>query len=376
MTIPTRKYGLNGPELTILGFGAMRLPGFRSGKYEEFMETAAGLLRRGIELGINYIDTAQIYDSGNSEIAVGKAIRGYRDRVFISTKISPRFISSADNLKKMIDESCKRLDTEKIDIFYFHGLRYKDFIGRVAEMKLLKVIEKLQAEGRINLLSFSSHDTPENIGKLIDSGAFSGMLVQYNFVDEANTEVISRAKEKGMGVGIMGPVGGGRLAGTGPDFTSLIPSKFEDAPALALKFVWSNPNVTTALSGMESEDVLKANVQNAKSFANLTEDQKSMVKEIQQKLDGLKEIYCTGCGYCIPCEQKVNIPGIFNLLISHEVLGAKKYAKRMYSLIGAVVVLPGKNASFCIECGECEEKCPQNIPIIEQLKRSHELLSG
>ncbi|MDD5224929.1 MAG: aldo/keto reductase [bacterium] len=374
MAIPRRKFGHSGPELTILGFGAMRLPGFRTGDFDTHMEGAVKLLRRGIELGINYIDTAQLYDAGHSEIAVGRAIREARDRVFISTKILPNLVSSADHFQSLFEESCERLQTRRIDIFYFHGLYWKQFRGQFAEMGLLKAAEKLRAGGRIGLLGFSSHDRPENIGRLIDTGAFDGMLVQYNLVDEVNAGVISRAGEKGMGVTLMGPVGGGRMAGTGPDFTRLVPPEFGDAPALALKFVWSNPDVTCALSGMESESVLEANVRSAKNYAPLTSAGRAEVAVLQKKLEKLREIYCSGCGYCLPCPEKVNIPGIFNLLICHQVLGAERYARDMYRLIGVLPIIPGSDASACIECGQCEDKCPQKIHIIDQLKRSHELL--
>jgi len=376
MTIPMRKFGRNGPDLSILGFGAMRLPGFREGRYDEFMEQAVSLLRKGIELGINYIDTAQLYDTGYSEIAVGKAINGFRDQVFISTKIPPRLLTGPDDLMRLIDESYSRLGTDRIDIFYFHGLAWEQFERQLMGMKLLETAEKLQAEGRIGLLGFSSHDTPENIEKLIDTGAFAGMLVQYNIIDEKNEEVISHAHQTGMGVAIMGPVGGGRLAGAGPDFTRLIPKEVENAPAWALRFVWSNDGVTTALSGMESEAILEANVALAQNFSPLTKAHYEQVSELNEKLEGLREIYCSGCGYCIPCEQEVNIPVIFNLLICHEVFGAENYAKRLYGLLGQIPILPGKDASSCIECGECEERCPQKISIMEQLKRTHELLSG
>lgn len=375
MTIPTKRFGHKGPELSILGFGAMRLPGFRQGRYQDCMDEAVYLLRRGIELGINYIDTAQLYDMGYSEIAVGKAIHGYQDRVHISTKTLLPMVASADDFNRLFEESCKRLDTERVDIFYFHGLLYKQFEGQIRQMKLLAEVEKLQASGRIGTLGFSCHDTPDNIHRLIDTGAFGGILVQYNFIDETNADVIAHAHNKGMGVAIMGPVGGGRLAGVGPDFTKLVPTEFGNSPALALKFVWSNPGVTVALSGMESEAILEANVKLAQGFTPMTEQDYAKLDELRQKLAGLKEIYCSGCGYCLPCEQEVYIPGIFNLLICHEIFGAKQYAKDIYRMIGFTPVVPGRNASACIECGKCEEKCPQKVPIMEQLKRTHELLS-
>jgi predicted aldo/keto reductase-like oxidoreductase len=323
MSIPIRKFGRDGPDLSILGFGAMRLPGFREGKYDEYMGDAAGLLRRGIELGVNYIDTAQLYNAGYSEIAVGKAISGLRDRVFISTKISPRFLASPDDLTRLIDESYDRLQTDRIDIFYFHGLDWAQFGEQLIEMKLLETAQKLQTEGRIRLICFSSHDAPENIAKLIETGAFAGMLVQYNLIDERNADVISLAHERGMGVAVMGPVGGGRLAGSGPDFQRLVPRAFENAPEMALRFVWSNPAVTTALSGMESQAVLERNLALAEGFSPLTTEQYAQLGGMNQQLEKLKEMYCTGCGYCLPCDEEVNIPGVFNLLVCHEVFGAE-----------------------------------------------------
>jgi predicted aldo/keto reductase-like oxidoreductase len=375
MSIPTRKFGRQGPDLSILGFGAMRLPGFREAKYDEHMDEAVDLLRRGIDLGINYIDTAQLYNAGYSEIAVGKAISPARDQVYVSTKIAARFLSSPEDLSRLIDESLERLQTDRIDIFYFHGLGWSDFEERLTGMKLLDAAEKLQAEGRIGRVCFSSHDTPENIEKLIDSGTFAGMLVQYNLIDETQAGVIARAHEQGMGVAVMGPVGGGRLAGSGPDFTRLVPPEFETAPEMALQFVWSNDGVTTALSGMESEAILESNVGLAGSFTPVNEAQRAQIAELNRQLDKIRELYCTGCKYCLPCDEEVNIPAIFNLLICREVFGAEAYAKRLYGLLGNIPILPGKNASHCVECGQCEDRCPQKIQIMEQLKRAHELLA-
>jgi predicted aldo/keto reductase-like oxidoreductase len=174
----------------------------------------------------------------------------------------------------------------------------------------------------------------------------------------------------------MGPVGGGRLSGSGPDFTRLIAEELGDAPTLALNFVWSNHNVTCALSGMETTEILEKNVRLAEKFSPLSGAEYEKIRELQARLEGLREFYCSGCGYCMPCEQDVNIPGIFNLYICHEIFSARRYARDFYSMIGILPHLPGKNAAACIECGECEEKCPQKIPIVEQLKKAHELMSS
>ena len=144
---------------------------------------------------------------------------------------------------------------------------------------------------------------------------------------------------------------------------------------MALRFVWSNPAVTTALSGMESVQILENNRALAEGFSPLTAEQRTQLGEMNEQLAKLREMYCTGCGYCLPCDEEVNIPSVFNLLVCHEVFGAERYAKRLYGLLGKIPILPGKDASYCVECGRCEEKCPQKIPIMEQLRRTHELLS-
>lgn len=365
-----RRFGKTNAELTVLGFGAMRLPGFHTGKWDEHMDSAAEFIRKGIDGGINYVDTALIYDVGNSEKAVGMALKGVRENVYISTKILPSAIQSADDFEKTLDGCLERLDTDYIDFFYFHGLGIQEIDGVLREKKILERADELLSRGVIRHLGFSSHDKPENVIALIESGLFECMLVQYNYIDVSYADAIARAHEADMGVAIMGPVGGGRLSGMGPEFNRLIPESLGAAPELAFRFVWSNPNVTTTLSGMDRPEVLEANLKLAQSYEPLSEADDDNLKKLQESFDAFKAIYCTGCGYCMPCEHGVKIPDVFYALICHKVMGATHYAKFRYNF-----QLRNNQADKCIECGECEPKCPQKIPIIKRLKWAHELLA-
>ncbi len=366
-----RRFGKTGLDLGILGFGAMRLPGFSTGQYNKYMDRAVELMREGIERGINYIDTAALYDGGKSEEAVGRALKGRREQVVVSSKILPSLLKSGNQLDYLIEASLKRLDTSYLDVFYLHGLTLGELEGPLRQLKIIERIDKLKSQGLIRHLGYSSHDKPDNIIGLIQSGLFECMLVQYNFLDMSNAEAIARAHAADMGVALMGPLGGGRLSGMGPEFNRLIPESLGSAPRLALRFVWNNPHVTTALSGMDRPEVLDENLATAESFTPSAAAEADGLAKLQEAFEDFRSIYCTGCGYCLPCEQKVKIPDIFYALICHKVLGSADYAKFRYNFF-----LKNHKADLCVECGECEEKCPQQIEIIEQLKEAHRILGG
>jgi len=203
------------------------------------------------------------------------------------------------------------------------------------------------------------------------------MLVQYNILDLVNEEMIKYAHEKGLGVVIMGPVGGGRLSGNPPEeMQSFLTKDRTNFTDLALRFVFSNPHVSVALSGMGTEDMVDDNLAIASGEYILAEKEKENIKVLTEKFKELTDNLCTNCKYCEPCPEEVAISFIFRSLIMHDVYGDKKNGKMFYSKIGQPNWPPGNQADACIECGECEPKCPQKIPIIEQLKKSHKILAG
>lgn len=374
-----RALGKTGIKTSILGFGAMRLPTIKPDDPASIdEELAIKIIRQAIDGGVTYVDSAYVYHKGMSEVIVGKALKdGYREKVAIMTKNPVRMVEKTEDYTKFLDEELQRYDTNYIDVYLFHGLSWERFEDKVIKLGLLDKAKEAKKEGKIKHIGFSSHDKPENIIKLLDTGEFEVILVQYNILDNNNIDVISHAAKKGIGVCVMGPVAGGRLALEPPEelkqYLSDGMATFTD---LAFKHVWSNPNVSVALSGMGDEEMVRMNLQ----FANnenytLTEKEQQKAKAIGETYKKLSDLICTQCGYCEPCEQNVSIKQIMKQLIHWQVYGWD-LAKRFYNNIGKTPISPGNNASACIECKECEEKCPQGIPIVEKLKEAHQIFTG
>ena len=237
---------------------------------------------------------------------------------------------------------------------------------------------KAKEEGLIRHKCFSSHDKPENIKTLIDTGDFEGMLVQYNLLDRRNEEAIAYAAEKGLGVAIMGPVGGGRLVAPSEQIQKTVGAK--STPEVALRFVLSNPNVTLTLSGMNSMAMVEENTATAGREEPLTAEEKQQVMGMLEETKQLSDLYCTGCGYCMSCPNDIDIPANFTAMNYYNVWGLAEHAKKEYNRLGEKKISDGSRveawAEACIECGECEPKCPQDIPIREQLKETATALSS
>ncbi|MEN6644619.1 MAG: aldo/keto reductase, partial [Armatimonadia bacterium] len=299
-----RPYGNTGKQVSALGYGAMRLP---FGDPDESVR----LMQLGMDLGINYIDTAFGYGGeGRSEIYVGKAIAGRRDKVYIASKNPCWSDETPEGWWQRLETTLERMQTDYIDFYkVIHSLTWDQFT-RAYEPTLQKEALKAKEQGIIKHLVFSVHDTPENIIKLVETGLFEGMLLQYNLLDRQNEEAIARAHELGMGVEIMGPVGGGRLGMHSEKLQTLIPSAASTAE-LALRFVLANPNVTIAFSGMNTEQQVRENCAVASREEPLSGAEIEAINQALQDNQKLAELYCTGCEYCLPCPQGVAIPKAF-----------------------------------------------------------------
>lgn len=366
-----RTLGRTGLRVSALGFGAMRLP-MLDDKADE--EKSTPVIRRALDLGVNYIDSAFGYCNGTSEIAVGKAIVGWpREDLVLSTK---QPVHSADDVKiwrERLETQLKRFNTPYIDIYNCHGLKWEDFEQFVAPSGgVLEQARKAQSEGLIRHLCLSCHDTPENMIKLIDTGELAVMTLQYNLLDRKNAEAIAHAYEKGVGIVVMGPVGGGRLSiapevlgeHAAGDFT------IQSTPEIALRFVLTNPGVCVALSGMNTVPMVEENAAVASRSEPLSVAELRQVESAFDEIKKLADLYCTGCDYCLPCPNEVRISENFRLMNYFRLYGLKEYAKNGYSGLAK----RGGGADQCLECGECEPKCPQNLPIMEQLRDVRETL--
>ncbi|MDP4093276.1 MAG: aldo/keto reductase [Bacillota bacterium] len=370
-----REFGKTGIRISALGFGAMRLPSENAGGKSVFNEEESiKMMHRAFELGVNYIDTAPYYCDGVSENIVGKALKGWRDKVYLSTK-NPIEDDSGEHWRQRLEKSLKKLDTDYIDFYHMWGISWDAYVNKInVKNGPLEAALKAKEEGLIRHISFSFHDAAENLFKLIDTGNFETMLCQYNLLDRSNEEAIAHAKEKGLGVVIMGPVGGGKLGEPSEIIRNLLPGNVSSSAEIALRFVLANPGVTCALSGMSSMEMVEENVKVASNGSPLSKNEIERINASMEENKRMSELYCTGCNYCMPCPHEVNIPLNFQLMNYYRVYKLHDYAKSQYKQIGMFDWMKGKRADECIECGICEKKCPQKLQIRKQLKETAETL--
>ena len=373
------EFGRTGIQVSRLGFGCMRFPSREvDGKKVFDEEESIRMMHRAMELGVNYFDTAPGYCEKQSEIIVGKALKGRRDKVYLSTKY-PSEEASGDDLERKLETSLKKLDTDYIDFYHMWGISLKTFVERLDTPDgPMARARKLRDAGVIRHISFSFHDAPENMIEIIrrGEGVFASVLCQYNLLDRANEDAIAYAHEQGLGVTIMGPVGGGRLGAPSKVIQDLLPGKVQSSAEMALRFVMNNRNVNIALSGMSSMDMVEENAAVASNMEPLTPEEEARIAASLEENRRLADLYCTGCNYCMPCPKGINIPEIFKMMNYHRIYGLTKFARDNYARIGKEPWLNFQNAAACVQCGACEKKCPQHLHIREQLRAAHEALGN
>ncbi len=371
-----RRFGHLDFEVSALGFGCMRLP--TTGKPEQIDEPAAvEMIRWAIDHGVNYIDTAYPYHGGNSERLVGVALEdGYRNKVALATKMPIWMVEKADDFDRFFDEQCERLATERIDFYLLHSLQAPTW-PKMRDLGALEWLDKVRAAGRVGEIGFSFHDAFEVLKDIIDSSdLWSFCQIQYNFVNEdvqAGTRGLEYAAGKGLAVVIMEPLFGGTLANP-PEPVRKVWDEAPGSPSpvdVALRWLWNKPEVSVVLSGMGTLQQVKENVASAgaSGVGTMTEAELQLIARARDAYGALNPIPCTGCGYCMPCPSGVDIPRNLQLYNNSLVFkgNTKGLNRNLYNDMPA-----GKRAEACTQCGECEEKCPQKIPIRQWLPRVHE----
>ena len=372
-----REFGKTGAKVSILGFGAMRLPMDEvNGKHLAREEESLKMIIHSFELGINYIDTAFPYCYEQSEAIVGKALKIWKSKnkqstIYLATKLPTWKITKTSDFWFYLEKQLARLDVECIDFYHIHHLTEDYFEEKITKLNIEKEILKAKDQKMIRHISFSFHDSPEVLKKIIDVGFFETVLCQYNILDQSNSEAIEYAHSKGVGIAIMGPLGGGRIKDV-EFFKQELGSKKVNVNELALKFVFSNKNISIALSGMESMGMVEENLKTANGAYVLTEKESAIINKFLSQKELGELIACTNCKYCLPCPSDVNIPKILKWMNYYAVTGLKGNASWQYKDI--VLDNTSKLADSCTECGECEEKCPQGIKIVDKLKESHNAL--
>lgn len=386
-------------EASALGFGAMRLPTLevekdikKSGTIDE--KKSIDMIRYAIDHGCNYVDTAWMYMGGKSEELVGRALQdGYREKVHLVTKlpIGQGFVQKEEDFDRILDTQLKRLQTKYLDIYHLHGLSRASF-QKVKELNIMEKMEQAKADGKINNIGFSFHDSFNTFKMIIDSYDWDACQVQYNYVDvdfQAGTAGVKYAAGKGIAVIVMEPLRGGKLFIDEKDLNENSPeikrildeSKVKRSlPEWALQFVWNHKEVSVVLSGMSAMNQVVENIESANNSGinTLTKEELQTIEDLKGAF--AKQIFvvpCTSCSYCMPCPEGVNIPALFNILNQFNQYGENTRAgfTSYYKSLPKTqeeLEKSGKgigSASLCIQCGECLEKCPQQIEIPDELER-------
>jgi predicted aldo/keto reductase-like oxidoreductase len=373
-----RKFGKAENQISALGFGCMRLPTIGGLSSDINIEETEKMLRVAIDNGVNYFDTAYPYHGGNSETVVGNFLSGGdRDRVWLATKLPGWLVKEEKDFDQLLNEQLCKLKTDHIDNYLLHALNQKSW-RRMYEMNIMDWAEKVKKAGKINHIGFSFHDNFIAFKEIIDAyEKWDFCQIQYNYMDiehQAGEKGLKYAASKGLAIIIMEPLLGGRLANPPKSIKGI----FESFPnqktpvQWAFDWLWNQPEISVVLSGMTTMPQVIENIQSANDSAmkKLRDDELKLFNIVRTKYEELCPIPCTQCGYCLPCTNNLPISkilDIFNRAVMHEDIEG---GRREYKFLA-----DNERAENCSQCGECEELCPQQIPISQWMTNIDEILA-
>lgn len=364
-----------GIEVSAFGVGCMRFPMTTVDGVEVVDESiSTPAIRYAIDHGVNYMDTAYVYSNQKNETMLGHALRdGYREKVYVATKLPTWACNTREDMDRILDESLSRLETDYIDFYLVHALN-KDSWKKMYDLGVLDFLDKAKASGKIRYACFSFHDNYDTFKEILDANGWDMCQIQFNFMDvenQAGLKGLKLAGERGIPVVIMEGLLGGKLANAPDNVQALYDSWPEKRSPVEWAFRWlcNFPEVATVLSGVTNLEMTKANLEifDRCEAGIMSDEELALIDKVREAYLSRTKIGCTGCRYCMPCPNEVDIPGIFATwndlsLYGQKLAGNHRYAKRLNE---------GKGADKCIECGACEGVCPQQLSIIDALKLAH-----
>lgn len=367
-----RQFGNTPEQISILGFGCMRFPYLNDDVRQIDEVKATEMLHYAIDQGVNYIDTAYPYHRKMSEPFVGRALRGgYRERVYLATKLPSWLIKSREDMDLYLDEQLKNLQTDYIDFYLVHALN-KDYWSNLVSLGIFEFLDQILKDGRVKYVGFSFHDELPLFKEIVDAYPWTFCQIQYNILDthyQAGQEGLAYAHEKGLATIIMEPLRGGFLTHTLPHEVADKWSMTDGAKSAAhvcLKYLWNDPRINLVLSGMSDLGQLADNLLYASDASPncLSDNDMQLIQEVQEIYHSKIAVNCTGCEYCLPCPHGVNIPECFARYNDSKMFGDLSRSKSQYFQF----LEEKSRASQCTACGLCESKCPQHISIREKLR--------
>ncbi|MCM8709806.1 aldo/keto reductase [Clostridium sp. SYSU_GA19001] len=376
-----RKFGKTNEMVSILGFGCMRLPIIEGDVSKIDEEKAKNLIRKAIDEGVNYIDTAFPYHGtgmergGESEPFIGRVLKdGYREKVKLATKLPSWLINTREDMDKYLNLQLERLDTDHIDFYLVHALEKKTW-DKLKKLGIDDFLDCAIKDGRIKYAGFSFHDKLEVFKEIVDYYDWSFCLIQYNYLDEYNQagiEGLRYAAGKGLGVVVMEPLRGGRLVNSIPDEAQKIFKKANPDRTFvewALKWIYNHPEVSVVLSGMNDPLQVEENIKIASTSEpnSLSEEELDVMNKVKEIFKSKIKVNCTACEYCMPCPVGINIPRNFTYYNEYHMFVNKENEQQLKARYFSLK--EEQRSNKCVKCGKCETHCPQGIAIREELEK-------
>ena len=366
-----RTFGKLGIQGSAFGLGCMRFNGAASGDSVIDEQKAVSLIRRAIDGGVTYLDTAYVYLDKTSEIVLGKALQdGYRDKVTIATKMPAEAVKNRADMEALLAEELTKLQTDHIDFYLMHGID-KEKWEYFKSIGAPEFFEEMKQAGKIRYKCFSFHGPYEDFEYIIKDNDWDMVQIQYNHMDvdnQAGTKGLELAGSLGIPVVIMEGLLGGRLANA-PDNVQALYDAFpvKRSPVeWAFRWLCNRPEIATVLSGCNEEAQIDDNLRifDTVEPGIMTPDELKLMDDVRNAYNSRTKIGCTGCRYCMPCPNGVNIPGIFSAWNNVSLYNADP--KQDWNM--NMILQNGETADKCVQCGACEAACPQHLPIIDSLQ--------
>ena len=354
------------------GFGCMRLKMTEQNEVDQANFNA--MVDRFLAAGCNYFDTAHPYIDGKSELAIREGLvkRYPREAYVLANKLSAFSIENAEDVRPFFE---KQLEACGVDYFDFYLLHANDdeMDKKLNRLNAYEQVKDFLKEGRIRHLCMSFHDTPEVLDRILtEHPEIEAVQIQFNYLDYDSPEIQSRGvyevcRKHDKPVIVMEPVKGGSLALMNDEATKVLTDLGGGSPAsYAIRFAAGFEGVFMVLSGMNDVAQMEDNLSFMTDFKPLNETEQAAVQKVVSILRGEGLIACTACRYCTEgCPMSINIPALFKR--KNELTQFPGQEKGIRWRFHRIVEKGGK-PSDCIECGQCENICPQHLPIRDLLK--------